>query len=118
MHTEKYEIDRQTAKLLESAKKEGRPIIAVGTTVARTLKSASNKSKQLIKLKGEISLFIQEGYDFQFIDGLITNFHVPKLSLLMLVAAFTGKKETFELYEMAKSNNFKLFSFGDGMMVL
>ncbi|MBI4225236.1 MAG: tRNA preQ1(34) S-adenosylmethionine ribosyltransferase-isomerase QueA [Candidatus Sungbacteria bacterium] len=118
LHQEYYEIDHKTARILHQAKKEGRPIIAVGTTVVRTLESAAGKDRQIKRLSGATDLFIREGYRFKFIDGMITNFHVPKSSLLMLVAAFIGKEKLRGLYKKAIAERFKFFSFGDGMLLL
>jgi len=116
LHIEQYEIDKETAAFLNNAKKEGRPIIGVGTTVVRTLESATKKG-ELKNLSDNTSIFIQEGYRFTFIDGMITNFHVPQSSLLMLVAALIGKDKLFELYRLAIKHKFRFFSFGDGMLI-
>lgn len=132
LHQEHYEISQTTAKRLNKAKQAGKPIIAVGTTVVRTIESAVSlpltKGERKISgedftegvsaLSGTTDLFIREGYNFKFVDGIITNFHVPKSSLLMLVSAFTEREKLLELYQLAIDNNFRLFSFGDGMMVL
>jgi len=135
LHQEFYNIDKQTAKFLNQAKREGRPIIAVGTTVVRSLESACipplparrgcpkgrrgrNFYSPLIKLQGQTDLFIKENYKFKFVDGLITNFHVPKSSLLMLTSAFVGRKKLLNLYQQAINKNFRFFSFGDGMLIL
>lgn len=115
LHKEFYEISRSTANFLNKAKKSGRPIIAVGTTVARTLESAANGNGVLENYSGTTDLFIQEGYKFKFMDGIITNFHVPRSSLLMLVAAFIGREKLFKLYHEAIKRKFRFFSFGDGM---
>lgn len=116
LHKEYYEINRQTAAFLNKAKKQGRPIIAVGTTVTRTLETAA-QHRQLKHLTGQTRLFIRPGYKFKFIDGLITNFHVPKSSLMMLVAALTGRQQLLELYQKAINKKFRFFSFGDGMLI-
>lgn len=118
LHEESYEIKPETAKFLNDAKASGRPIIAVGTTVVRTLESASNPTGKLEKLAGATSLFIRENYKPKFVDCLITNFHVPRSSLLMLVSAFCGREKLFELYKMAQNENFRFFSFGDGILVV
>jgi S-adenosylmethionine:tRNA ribosyltransferase-isomerase len=118
LHQESYAIDTATATFLNRAKQQHRPIIAVGTTVARTLESASNNHGRLKKLSGTTDLFIREGYQWMFIDGLITNFHVPKSSLLMLVAALVGKKKLLSLYQAVIKKKFRLFSFGDGMLII
>lgn len=89
----------------------------MGTTAVRALESAACGGKKLSKLSGETDIFIREGYQFTFIDGIITNFHVPKSSLLMLVVAFVGKKKLFELYKKAIRKKFSFFSFGDGMLL-
>lgn len=117
LHTEYYSIDDQTAALLNQAKADGRPIIAIGTTTVRTLESASDESK-LVRLNGPTSLFLTEESKLHFVDHLITNFHVPKSSLLMLVSAFTGREKLLELYNQAIKERMRFFSFGDGMMVL
>lgn len=117
LHKEYYEIPKDTASKLNKAKKNNQPIIAVGTTSVRTLESASNNEGQLTNLKGTTELFIQEGYNFKFVDNIITNFHVPKSSLLILVSSFCGREETLNIYNKAIKKDFKLFSFGDGMLI-
>ncbi len=112
LHKEWYEIPEKTAKALMQAKKGGRLIIAVGTTAVRTLEQSRGKAGS-----GETRLFIRPGDKFNFIDGMITNFHVPKSSLLMLVAAFVGHEKLFELYREAMKKDFRFFSFGDGMLL-
>ena len=118
LHREFYKIDKATADFLNMAKRQGKVIIAVGTTVVRTLESASNRRRRLTKLTGTTELFIQEGYNFNFVDGIITNFHVPRSSLLMLVSAFAGRKTILDLYRRAIGKKFRFFSFGDGMLLL
>jgi len=117
LHNEFYNINRKTSEFLNLSKQQGRPIIAVGTTVARTLESAV-KNRQLKKLQGNTDLFIREKYNFQFIDGIITNFHVPKSSLIMLISAFVGRKKLLMLYKKAIKKRYRFFSFGDGMLIL
>jgi S-adenosylmethionine:tRNA ribosyltransferase-isomerase len=117
LHLESYEIDKTTATDLNRAKREGKTIIAVGSTVVRTLESAA-KHRQLQKLQGSTDLFIYPPYKFSFVDSLITNFHVPKISLLMLVSAMTGRKKLLDIYQKAISKRFRFFSFGDGMLIL
>jgi len=117
LHEERYEIDARTAVFLNAAKRAGRPIIAVGTTVARTLESAADRRGRLRRLAGTTDIFIREGSRFRFIDGLITNFHVPRSSLMMLVAALVGREELLGIYEQAVAYKFRLFSFGDGMLI-
>lgn len=113
LHAEYYSIDEVTAGALEKAKKSGRPIVAVGTTVVRTLESWATTGKRI----GETTIFIREGYAWKFVDALITNFHVPRSSLLMLVAAFAGREKLLDLYRRAIALGFRLFSFGDGMLI-
>lgn len=116
LHTESYEIDKKTATFLNNAKRQGRPIIGIGTTVVRTLESAC-QDDQLKKLSGNTNIFIREGYTFKFINGIVTNFHVPQSSLLMLTATLVGRDKLFELYRLAIKRKFRLFSFGDGMLI-
>jgi len=118
LHKEWYEVSEKTATALVKAKQDGRPIIAVGTTAVRTLEEwASEFPRSDLGKIGETRLFIRPGYEFKFVDGMITNFHVPKSSLLMLVAAFVGREKLFELYGEAMKNDFRFFSFGDGMLL-
>jgi len=116
LHEEQYEISTSAAVKILAAKRSGRPVIAVGTTVVRALESAA-VAKGIVK-RGTTKLFIRPGYRFRVVDGLITNFHVPKSSLLMLVSAFIGREKLLVLYRKAINAGFKLFSFGDGMLVL
>lgn len=118
LHKEYYEIDTDVAAALNSARKSGKTIIAVGTTVVRTLESASIDTGTLEKLSGTTDLFITEQSPLKFVTSIITNFHVPKSSLLMLVAAFVGQEKLFELYRIAQEKKFRFFSFGDGMFVI
>lgn len=113
LHEEWYEIPKATAEAIQQAKDQGRPIIAVGTTVVRTLESAAVTGQ----ISGTTDLFISEGYEFRTVNGMITNFHVPKSSLLMLVAALIGREKLFELYQKAIEEKFRFFSFGDGMLI-
>jgi S-adenosylmethionine:tRNA ribosyltransferase-isomerase len=118
LHREKYHMPDETVVILNNAKKEGRPIVAVGTTVVRTLESSTNENGVIVRPNGETSLFIQESYRFHMVDGLITNFHVPRSSLLMLVAAFTGRETLMDLYREAIDQKMRFYSFGDAMMVV
>ena len=117
LHSEWYEIKPSTAAFLNTAKQKNQPIVAVGTTVVRTLESASNSKGKLTKLSGETNLFITERSKLKFVDELITNFHVPKTSLLMLVSAFVGRQQLLALYKLAIKLKYRLFSFGDGMFI-
>lgn len=117
LHGEYYEIEKETAEYLNTSKSKKIPIIAVGTTVTRTLES-SIVSNKITNLSGTTNLFIQEQDTKHFADGLITNFHLPQSSLMMLVASFIGRKKLLELYTIAINNNFRFYSFGDGMLIL
>lgn len=118
LHRESYEIPKKSAELLMKYKAEGRKIIAVGTTVTRTLESACKETGVIKKLSGDTCLFIAPGYEFKFVDGLVTNFHVPKSSLLMLVSALVGREELLKIYKEAILCRYRLFSFGDGMLII
>ncbi len=118
LHAEFYEMDAATARALTRARTEGRPIIPVGTTVLRTLESAADARGRLRKLSGETRLFIRPGYEFRFTDRLVTNFHVPGSSLLLLTEALLGRKTLENAYKQAIRRRFRLFSFGDGMLIL
>lgn len=117
LHEEYFELSKSTTRFLNQAKKQGRLIIAVGTTVARTLESAANNRGVLTTTHGDTRLFIREGYKWKFVDAIITNFHVPESSLMMLVAAFVGRTKLLALYRLAIKKKFRLFSFGDGMLL-
>jgi S-adenosylmethionine:tRNA ribosyltransferase-isomerase len=117
LHHESYSIDPETAAYLNQAKAEGRPIIAVGTTSVRTLESATLDGK-ISTLQGSTDLFITEHSTLHFVDSLITNFHVPRSSLLMLVSAFSGREKLLKIYESAIQERMRLFSFGDGMYII
>jgi S-adenosylmethionine:tRNA ribosyltransferase-isomerase len=117
LHEECFDIDVRTARALTLAKKSGKPVVAVGTTVARALESASDAKGRLVKLRGMTDIFIREGYVWRFVDSLITNFHVPKSSLMMLVASLVGRARLLKLYRYALSQRMRFFSFGDGMLI-
>lgn len=117
IHTEYIEIDPTTIKRLQKAKQQGRRIIAVGTTSVRTLETifAKQRKSKILNLKSKI--FIYPGYKFKFIDAMITNFHLPKSSLLMLVSAFIGRQKTLQLYKLAIKLKYRFYSFGDGIFL-
>ncbi len=117
LHDEHFDISTQAAEQINAAHAAGRPIIAVGTTAARALESTADAAGAVHAGASTTNLFIREGYHFNIVNGLITNFHVPKSSLLMLVATLIGREKLFELYTLAKTRDFKFFSFGDGMLV-
>ncbi len=114
MHEEFYSINDSTIKKIEDTKKRGKRVIAVGTTVVRTLESyAINKNN----LSGKTNIFIYPPYDFKIVDGLITNFHLPKSSLIMLVSAFSNRDFILEAYKIAVEEKYRFFSFGDAMFI-
>ncbi len=117
LHKENYSISPEATEVVSRGKREGRPIIAVGTTVMRTLESAFDEEGNITQREGETDLFIREGYRFKMANGLITNFHVPKSSLMMLVSAFMGRERLLAMYKEAIEGGFRLFSFGDGMLI-
>lgn len=120
MHQEWIEINQNTVDLINQTKQKGGRIIAVGTTVVRALEGAFAHSKNQIlePFKGKTDLFIYPGYKFQVIDGLITNFHLPKSSLLMLVSALIGRERLLNLYQEAIKEKYRFYSFGDAMFIL
>lgn len=117
MHSEYYEVSKEVADKINTAKAEDRRVIAVGTTSIRVLESATSDGK-IVATSGNTSIFIYPGYEFKTVDGLITNFHLPKSTLIMLVSAFMGKDKTLELYNLAVKEKYRFFSFGDAMLIL
>lgn len=117
MHSEFYSMDKSTADILNKAKKEGKRIISVGTTTTRTLETIMNEYGNFRECSGFTDIFIYPGYKFKAIDGLITNFHLPKSTLLMLVSAFSSKEIIMNAYNEAIKNNYRFFSFGDSMFI-
>ena len=117
MHTESYEISPETAEELNKAKREGKTIVAVGTTSIRTLESASDENGVLTSLKGDTSIFIYPGYKFKFVDNLLTNFHTPESTHLMLVSALAGKDHILTSYRHAVEEKYRFFSYGDAMFI-
>ncbi|MDR1759654.1 MAG: tRNA preQ1(34) S-adenosylmethionine ribosyltransferase-isomerase QueA [Fibrobacter sp.] len=118
MHGEHYEITEENAQMINRAKQNGGRIISVGTTCTRVLESVAADNGFLTAQTGVTRAFIYPGYRFKVIDGLLTNFHWPKSSLILLVSAFYGKEQTLEAYRFAVENKLKLFSYGDGMLIL
>ena len=118
MHSEYYEIDEVNADKINRAKREGRRVIAVGTTSVRTLESVADENGFVRPCRGNTEIFIFPGYRFRCVDGLITNFHQPKSTLIMLISAFLGREKTLELYNLAVKNRYRFFSFGDAMLLL
>ena len=117
MHSEYYIMTKDVANKLNKAKSEGRNIYAVGTTSTRVLETVASKYGEFKECSGDTNIFIYPGYTFKAIDGLITNFHLPQSTLLMLVSALSKKEYILNAYEYAKINNFRFFSFGDAMFI-
>ena len=117
MHSEYYEMKEEVASILNKAKSEGRKIYAVGTTSTRVLETVMSKYHTFKECSGNTDIFIYPGYEFLAIDGLITNFHLPKSTLLMLVSALSKREYILNAYEVAKQNDYHFFSFGDAMFI-
>ncbi len=117
MHSEFYQMSDEVARILNQAKKEHRRIIAVGTTSTRVLETVMHEHHQFIECEGNTDIFIYPGFDFQAIDCLITNFHLPKSTLVMLVSAFSKKEYILNAYQEAIKNDYRFFSFGDAMFI-
>ena len=118
MHSEHYEIPQKTAKLIKKTKQNGKRVIAVGTTSCRTLESCAKEYGSVIECQGWTDIFIYPGFEFKVLDGLITNFHLPESTLIMLVSAFAGYEEVMNIYKTAVNEKYRFFSFGDSMMIL
>jgi S-adenosylmethionine:tRNA ribosyltransferase-isomerase len=118
IHSEWYELSQETADLINRTQQSGGRVIAVGTTSVRTLESAASIQSPLSAFTGSTSLFILPGYQFKIVDAMITNFHLPKSTLLMLVSAFTGRERILETYEVAVKEGYRFYSFGDAMLIL
>ena len=117
MHSEYYEMSEETAKVLNEAKKNNKKIVAVGTTTTRTLETILNLYPEFKECSGWTDIFIYPGFKFKAIDALITNFHLPKSTLVMLVSAFSKKEYILNAYNEAVKNKYRFFSFGDAMLI-
>ncbi len=117
MHSEYYEMNEEVASRLNLAKKEKRKIIAVGTTTTRVLETIYHKYNRFTACSGDTDIFIYPGFEFKAIDSLITNFHLPKSTLVMLVSALAGKENILSAYKVAVDEKYRFFSFGDSMMI-
>ena len=117
MHSEFYQMSKEVAKELNDAKKEGKRIISVGTTSTRTLETIMSKYGEFKECSGNTDIFIYPGYEFKAIDSLITNFHLPKSTLIMLVSALAGKDKIMNAYKEAVEKEYRFFSFGDSMFI-
>ena len=117
MHSEHYMISEETAKLINDTKKNGGRVICVGTTSCRTLESAATYYGEIKECSGDTEIFIYPGYKFKCMDALITNFHLPESTLIMLVSAFAGYENTMNAYNTAVEEKYRFFSFGDAMFI-
>ena len=118
MHSEYYNVSKETADMIEATKKAGKRVIAVGTTSIRTLETvARDNDGHVVTASGWTDIFISPGYEFRVVDAFVTNFHLPKSTLVMLVSAYLGREFTLEAYQHAVEERYRFFSFGDAMFV-
>lgn len=118
MHSEFYQITKEAADAINHAKENGGRVICVGTTSCRTIESVADENGHLVPCSGNTDIFIYPGYQFKVLDGLITNFHLPESTLLMLVSALAGKDHILEAYKEAIEERYRFFSFGDAMLII
>lgn len=119
MHSEYYTLDEEAANVINETKKNGGRVFSVGTTSTRTLETiARDNDGEIVPASGWTNIFIYPGFEFKCVDGLITNFHLPKSSLIMLVSAFYNREKVLELYKIAVENKYRFFSFGDAMIII
>lgn len=118
MHSEWYSVSEEAAAAIRAARQEGRRVISVGTTSCRTLESVAARYGEIRACSGNTDIFLYPGCEFRCIDGLITNFHLPESTLIMLVAAFCGYENTMQAYKTAVEEEYRFFSFGDAMLIL
>lgn len=118
MHSEHYEVPKDTAELIKETKAKGGRVIAVGTTSCRTLESVASEHGEVKACEGWTDIFIYPGYKFKVLDGLITNFHLPESTLIMLVSAFAGYENVMNTYKVAVEEKYRFFSFGDAMLII
>lgn len=118
MHSEHYEIPKETADLIKQTKQNGKRVIAIGTTSCRTLESVAAEHGEIIPCEGFTDIFIYPGFEFKVLDGLVTNFHLPESTLIMLVSAFAGYDNIMNAYKTAVDERYRFFSFGDAMIII
>lgn len=118
MHSEHYHIPKETADLINKTKKSGGRVICVGTTSCRTVESAADENGFVTECSGDTSIFIYPGYKFKCLDALVTNFHLPESTLIMLVSALAGHKNVMNAYNVAVKEKYRFFSFGDAMLIV
>ncbi len=117
MHEERYEISAETAKIFNQTKMQKNRIVAVGTTAVRALESSANRKGYIHPTTSKTDIFIYPGYKYKAVDAMITNFHLPKSTLLMMISAFSSREEILDCYRNAIDNNYRFFSFGDAMFI-
>ncbi len=117
MHSEHYEMSEETARIINEAKANGKRVIAVGTTSCRTLESVAQKEGCIRASEGYTDIFIYPGYTFRAMDGIITNFHLPESTLIMLISAFAGRDKVMNAYKTAVEQRYRFYSFGDAMLI-
>jgi len=117
MHSEYIEVPEVTAEAIRKAKAEGRPVIAIGTTSARTIEGMFRECGEIKKYQGKTNIFISPGYKFTVIDGILTNFHLPESSLIIMISALAGRNSILSAYDFALENRFRFFSYGDAMLI-
>ncbi len=118
MHSEKYELTKEVADIINFAKEKGNKVIAVGTTSVRVLETVATKFGKIIEDSGSTDIFIKPGYIFKIVDSMVTNFHLPKSTLIILISAFYNREKILRVYEQAIENNYRFFSFGDSMFII
>ncbi len=118
MHSERYEVAAETASIINTTRAEGGRIVAVGTTVVRTLETCADDERTVHACSGTTDLYITPGYRFKAIDGLLTNFHLPKSSLLVMVSALVGRERILKAYEEAMEEEYRFYSYGDCMLII
>ena len=118
MHTESYVVSKEAADLINAAKESGHRVICIGTTSCRTVESAADENGRVQPGSGDTSIFIYPGYRFRVLDGLLTNFHLPESTLIMLVSALAGRERVLAAYETAVRERYRFFSFGDAMLLI
>lgn len=118
MHSEYYSVSKEAAEQINACRKKGGRIFSVGTTSCRTLESVTTQDGTVLSQSGDTDIFIYPGYKFKAVDALITNFHLPESTLLMLVSALSSKEEILNVYEVAKENGYRFFSFGDACLFI
>ena len=117
MHSEHYIVTKEACDILNEVREKGNRIIAVGTTSVRTLETIMQNKTKFEPMVGDTSIFIYPGYKFKAVDALITNFHLPKSTLVMLVSAFASRDKILNAYKIAIKNDYRFFSFGDAMFI-